>query len=512
MAIDPYSVCPGGTGKKIKFCCPDLVNELDKIQRMLSADQRQACLDYIAQVEAKCPDRACLQTAKVLVQASLGQSAEARQAADALLENQPNNPVALASFAMAAVDHDGPMAAVKPLHQALAAIVNSASGGQVPERVEQALHLVAASLLAGDWPLAGLAHTILLLQIDPQSRTATELMVQAQFAAEIPLTLRTTWSFDTAPASASWKSEFDEALGDANRGLWLSAADRLADLSKRQPEASAIWRTLGVLWAYLAENERAAEALATYASQAVPLDDAVDAEMLAQSLDPRVTDALIDRVCVPYPISNFEEVSARLAASRQALAVSPAALNWGDSDQPPPRNVYSLLDRAMPESGAGMTLDAAAEVLGDVLLFGRQTDREARVEILAFRNQLEAATAAARGLVGQWMNEAEPELNVGGIPAVEASLMLRLHLPPDTPSDTAMTVRLQAVQRALLERWPAAPHPALGGASPQQAAGDPARQVKVLAAIALLELGVQANFDFNQLRSRLGLPLPQPID
>ena len=23
MPIDAYSVCPGGTGKKIKFCCPD---------------------------------------------------------------------------------------------------------------------------------------------------------------------------------------------------------------------------------------------------------------------------------------------------------------------------------------------------------------------------------------------------------------------------------------------------------------------------------------------------------
>jgi hypothetical protein len=31
MPIDAYSPCPGGTGKKIKFCCPDFLGELETI-------------------------------------------------------------------------------------------------------------------------------------------------------------------------------------------------------------------------------------------------------------------------------------------------------------------------------------------------------------------------------------------------------------------------------------------------------------------------------------------------
>ena len=507
MAIDPYSICPGGTGKKIKFCCPDLVNELDKIQRMLSADQRQACLDYIAQVEVKCSGRACLQTAKVLVQASLGQSAEARQAADALLQAQPDNPVALASFAMTLVDQEGPVAAIKPLQQALAAISD-----YVPEQVCQALELVASALLADNKPLAGLAHGLLLLQINPQYRPAMELVVQAQLMPDIALPLRDGRPLDACPPTVAWKAEFDEAVRFADQGRWLAAAERLASLSERQPAAPAVWRNLGVLWAYLAENERAADALATYASLAVPLDDAVEAEMLAQSLDPRVTDVTIDRVRAPYAVSDFEAVAAQLASTPQAVAVPPGAVAWNDPDQPPPRSVFALLDRAMPGGGASLTIDNTPETLAELLLFGRQTDREPRLEILAFRHQLEAATAALRGVVGQWLGAAEPEVDAGGIAAIDASLLVRLRLPPDTPNETAAAVRAQAVERALLERWPAAPHPALGGAAPQQAAGDPARQVKVLAAIALLELDTQAEFDFNLLRSRLGLPLPQPVD
>ena len=31
MSIDPYSSCPGGTGKKIKFCCAELVGDLEQL-------------------------------------------------------------------------------------------------------------------------------------------------------------------------------------------------------------------------------------------------------------------------------------------------------------------------------------------------------------------------------------------------------------------------------------------------------------------------------------------------
>ena len=58
--MDPYSPCPGGTGKKIKFCCSDLVHEPDKLQRMVDGDQRVAALEYVTKLDEKQPGRACL--------------------------------------------------------------------------------------------------------------------------------------------------------------------------------------------------------------------------------------------------------------------------------------------------------------------------------------------------------------------------------------------------------------------------------------------------------------------
>ena len=64
MSLDAYSLCPGGTGKKIKFCCPDFLPELEKIDRMIEGEQFNACLQNIDQLEQKGQFRACLMAIK----------------------------------------------------------------------------------------------------------------------------------------------------------------------------------------------------------------------------------------------------------------------------------------------------------------------------------------------------------------------------------------------------------------------------------------------------------------
>ena len=94
MPIDPYSPCPGGTGKKIKFCCSDLHAELDKIQRMLEGEQRAACLEHIERSKANTPDRACLLSIKAMLEAQLGNETKAEDDGHASREvsRQPGCP------------------------------------------------------------------------------------------------------------------------------------------------------------------------------------------------------------------------------------------------------------------------------------------------------------------------------------------------------------------------------------------------------------------------------------
>ena len=65
MAIDPYAACPGGTGKKIKFCCDDLTGDLEQIDRLVEGDQVSAALEQVERLLAKTPGRACLMATQV---------------------------------------------------------------------------------------------------------------------------------------------------------------------------------------------------------------------------------------------------------------------------------------------------------------------------------------------------------------------------------------------------------------------------------------------------------------
>ena len=66
-----------------------------------------------------------------------------------------------------------------------------------------------------------------------------------------------------------------------------------------------------------------------------------------------------------------------------------------------------------------------------------------------------------------------------------------------------------------LNVWPQTPLRELDGKCPAEVAADPAFRVRLLAAILLLEIGRRADpqgqFDYNELRAKLGLPLRRRI-
>ena len=129
------------------------------------------------------------------------------------------------------------------------------------------------------------------------------------------------------------------------------------------------------------------------------------------------------------------------------------------------------------------------QILGEAMLFGRQTDRPARLEVLGLpADQAEALGALLAGLAGDAI-EPQPER------ASRSAKMSASHDccgPSGIRRGTCRREQLtelanQHVRRALLERWPARPLGILGGKSPREAAAEPAQKVGLLAAIMLLE-------------------------
>lgn len=509
MAIDPYSLCPGGTGKKLKFCCSDLMHELEKIDHMLNAEQRQACVDYISQIEAKYPDRACLLTTKALVLHSMEQDEAALQAADRVLQSQPTNPVALAVRALVLMEGDDPTPALRPLHQAL-----MAAGTQVPQRVYEAVGLVAETLLAHGYLMAALAHLRWMIQVKEDYQPALVLTYRIQTATGIPLAFKDVrLSFEPAPTGVPYQAEFDSASKLANGGHWLQACEGFDALMFRAAGCAPLWRNLGRLRAYLADEPRAAEALRRYASLDVPLDDAVEAEMLAQQLDPKTAEATSERLRVVYAVDDIDDMAARLSTSKFALREPVDSLHVAENpDEPLPRALFSLLDRPMPDSGVDIEEPAMPDMIGVVLLFGRQTDREARLELLSEKRHLEELKNRLREIAAEVLSKPPSEEVADRVPVPQYSVPGVWRVPPDTPPARIPKLAADRRRHFLLEQWLRQPNVAMSGRTPEQAASERTSRIAVLAAIAIWELSYGDSFDFNELRERLGLPRNEPID
>jgi hypothetical protein len=510
MPIDPYTPCPGGTGKKIKFCCSDLIAELEKIQRMLDGDQRAACLDHIDSLQTKYPDRACLLSIKGMLEAELGHETKAQSTLERFREKHPENPVALAEQATILVGKTGALSAVNLMQDAL-----DRCAQEIPPQVYDAVGLVGESLLAEGLVLAGRAHLMLQVGMSGgKDNRPLELLGRINSSPRLPILVKQDIPLEQPPEDALWKKSFTSALEPALHGSWRRAAANLSGLTIKVGDWPTIWQNIAVLRTWLGENRSATEAWRKYAAQDIPLDDAVEAEALVQLLDPDGGER-VDLVSIPYEIKDIEALEARLVANARASRMPIDLARMGTESEPPPKSAFWLLDRVVPASGADLQLSGVPSIVGHVFVYGKQTDRAARMELAAYRTELAAAQDVAQEVAGDAIGSAGAEQVVSQASAVEHLLSWNWRLPPDTPETRRAELMSEKRAAVLGELWPQMPQRAFNGKTAREAAAAPALRNRVLAAILIMELAIDhgvSDFDFNALRSKLGLPTCDPID
>ena len=151
MPIDAYSLCPGGIDRKVKFCCADLLAELQKIDRMVEGEQYLACLQHIDRLQEQGRPRACLLATKALLLRTTGQAEAAEANLQVFREHFPDNPVALAEAAILQAVNEGGRAGLATLQQLFAT-----PHEHLPSRVYEALGVVAEALMEDEEWIAAL--------------------------------------------------------------------------------------------------------------------------------------------------------------------------------------------------------------------------------------------------------------------------------------------------------------------------------------------------------------------
>jgi hypothetical protein len=510
MPLDSYSLCPGGVDKKVKFCCPDLAQELQKLQRMIEGNQRTAARDLLDKLTAKHPGRPCLTTYKLAVLDESQNQAELNDLVNRFVEEHPENPIALARASELTAAEHGIEAGVAQLQNALERV-----GQRMPYQVYDALRAMAVAALVAGRPLCAIAHLYYQCAIDPQDEEPRHLLAHIQASPSLPLLFKDPERFVPSADAAPCAAEFKKALENAIAARWGIAARQFQAIAARHPDVPAVWHNLAILKSWLADNAGAVEALRRLAALKIPDADAVEAEALAQLLDAR-DGQLVDVVSIEYAVNDVDRLGELLASSDHMAALAVDQQHRKSDDQPPPRWAFVLLDRPLPQTGVDIDLDSVPRALASISVFGKQTDRPARLELVTFRTEeLGAAQQLLASVAGPSLGSPGPETIEERVSALKHLLTPNLRPPNDTPAGRLQALRREFQQASIFQRWPRLPLAVLDGKSPREAQNDPRYQLKLRAAVLLLELAVEsetADFDFNQLRESLALPPAEPID
>ncbi len=514
MAIDTYSRCPGGSNKKVKFCgCKDIVHELDKVTKMMEGEQRGAALGELNRLLAKNPERACLLAMKSDVLMQLGEFEEAKAAVGTFVVKNPENPVALAQSALLEASEGHLGKAVIGLQRAIEVIDET-----MPMAVFEVIGAIGQALLMAGDILAARSHLLLQATLMPDDPRPMQQLMRLHGSPEIPLLLKQDMRFAECPAGVSWSGSFEEAMKLANRGAWLAGVERLEALSQQQNGQQAILRNIAILRSWLGENDKTIAAWRRYAkADGLALDDAVEAEALAQMLDPETSKETIDVLNITFPVTDSEKALEVLASDSRVTRLPVDPREMGDDDNPPPKGVYWLLDRPLPASGEDIQREDVPLVLAEMYLFGKQTDRDARLEFIVDKDdQFDAKKSKLIDLLGEWVADPESEEVNEQIGMITAALTWHWRFPDDTPPQHRRKLIEEQSRDVTLSRWPELPLSVLNGKKPCDVSSDEAFRVRLLAAILLLELGAQGQgkhaVDHNELRRKLDLPTNDDIE
>ncbi len=509
MPIDAYSPCPCGSGKKIKFCCKDLLGDLQKIERMIEGEQYIACLSHIERLEQSNPNRACLMATKTLLLRVTGRDEDARKAVLEFSQHHPGNPLALCELATLTALDEGGQVALPILEKAIAASEGNFSG-----RLYESISAIVQVLLSEDHFLAARALALFLASIVGQDDPAMEILMRLNAMQNVPLVVKDGRGLQQCPDDAPWKADFDAAFRLAGQARWSEAAAKMAELTRIAPQSTAVWRNLAKLRSWMADSKGAIEALNRFATLDVGLEEAVEAQSLALFLSDDPFGDELHVFEVSYMIKDAAKLQEVFSASpRIAQApMDPRAMNRQD-DAPPPKAVYLFFDKPAPEADAVLDFAAVPRVVCHGVFYGKETDRDARLECFEVLEQ-------DRPLINQLLRQVDSEVEPLAKPSGNASrthdlLNRQWRLPDGSSREAFQKLADQYLADVLLARWVEMPLGLLAGKTPRQAAGDPACRVKLLAAIMVIDFWLEqsgARFDTNRLRSELGLPTLQTID
>ena len=492
--FDPYEPCPCGSGKKLKFCCLSIADEMDRIHRLSTGNQPHVALQHLERLARKFPANPWVGTTRAIILLEQGDARSARDVLRALIEHQPDHEFTIVLLAAALFQDEGIDAAKKAIHRAF-----QRSAKKYPSMVSGLARAMASILANRQQVMAAREHLGLALRLAPEKQRQ-ELFVQLlEFDGDeaIPYPMRGTHLLPAIEGTEEQQKEIRKAQKYAAVGCWSTAADLFLLLTRAMPESAEAWHSAGLCRVWDGDEATAAEALHRAAQLYGDVAAAVECETLAQLFDRHMTKDVVD-ICTYQ--GSLESVGRLLTVLDEHPRLLRLKLPSNNSPQPnAPVAAYQVLDRPKwtGDDFTSLTLDSLPRLQAQITIFDVDATDNAP-PMLFLSGDRGAALTAAHALIEsvtaglmQWVaDKPQPEVT-GGIPTESLTLRWNWSLPEKTPLRISRKLKDQQWRTILDETWPTAPLTALGGRSPKDAAADPKCKIALTAALFLFDAHCQ---------------------
>ncbi|WP_047813555.1 tetratricopeptide repeat protein [Rhodopirellula islandica] len=484
MSIDTYSICPCGSGKKIKFCkCKDSVHELDRVLKMIDGGQLVPALDRLSAILEEHPDAAWALAIRGRLFMDLREYTSLEENAERFRRLQPSNPLALTQSAAAALFRQDLSAATELILEAL-----TESGQTVDSFVLDVASLLSYALAGNGILLTSRVYATLALVSTgyEDSRMAANVLQQINGDPSVNQLAKAVPNLIPPPESADWVERYDEAALLLSNNKVALAQTKFESLQRSAPLQPAVLS--GLLNCAIWRGDHVAQSeLLVKLSQCEELDFDERARFLAlaQIASPDADGMTVEHTELMADVDSIDEYQMALIANPRFEELPADALESVKREgDVAPRSAFQILDRAVLDEGETLTADNIPVGLAALFLFGRETDRSARLQVLGL-------PVAKRPQVQELLDEVAPNVNwtegeKGQLPLAMIATPQIGGIRPEHQKDLDAVVK-ELIRQRVPETLSTTPVKLLGDVSLKDAASDDSKKLQRAAMVRFIE-------------------------
>lgn len=496
-AMDVYAPCPCGSGNKVKFCCGDALKEMDRVARLHENQQIDQALQALDKIAEKAPGAPIVAITRAQLLMEEQRFDEAEGVMREFLKDNENSGTGNGLLAYARFMDVGFHEAKPEIYRAFQVCPSSA-----PDLIGSLAAQIAEEVYRSS-SMSAREHTALALRLstDPRERQALfQQLMMIDGAPEIPYPMRGPHQLAPVEPTEETEKELKTAIRMSALGCWEIAVKLFEKVAEQLDDNWAIWKNIGLCYAWDTDHSGAALALHKAALLATDVDyeAAVECETLAQLLElPQIEDQ-IDITAARFRLDSTSASLSRLDDCDRLERLQ----NPPEQEQQNPRVVgrYLALDKPAPDNSVPVADDNVPKVLAEISVFDLQTQDGSRGVLSVIGPDNDERTAAielVREALGAQIQKSEDDETAEGKDYAESPVRQMLkelegaqekdYYGPRVDISARREKAQQNAVQFVTETWANTALNRLGGKTPREAAEEDSLKIKLAAAVHVLE-------------------------